>query len=546
MLARQPLQYLSPNMLSLGALALALVALGFTSRWQVHGSPLAAAVGFEDDASTMSNGKIITRQSPQSSEPIPPTSDPFYTAPKGYQKASPGDILRIREAPGNLTTLLGPNCSAGYNILYRTRNSQYKPDWAVTTVLLPANDPTTAGSNTTTTALLSYQIPYDSAFLDASPSYALYGADGASPRQDISTGLSYGWLVNVPDYEGPLASFTAGVQSGHATLDSVRAVMNAVRGEFRTSVQYHHQYDQCDEHGHHNASQQHRPVHFALWGYSGGALASEWAAELQVQYAPELLDAFKGGALGGLTPNVTSVLLSVNGALEAGLIPPSILGLASQYPDERAFLLSRLKTEGPYNATGFLAALNYTLDEAIVAYAFQDIGEYFVGGLQDLLGPVPTRLTQRDGMMGYHGVPQVPLYVYKAIADEVSVVNDTDALVERFCNSKRVPQPFWEKKMKKRPGADDSQFFFANRARVCNTVGANILYDRNTVGGHSAESTNGKPAALAFLDSVLSGANAVGLPEMGCAVNTVSVNITDSPLRRRGIPGGLRLEYDVS
>lgn len=428
-------------MLSLGVLV--LVALGFTSRWQVHGSPLAAAVGFEDEGSTTSSVKIITRQSPQSSEPIPPTSDAFYTAPKGYQKASPGDILRIREAPGNLTTLLGANCSAAYNILYRTRNSQYKPDWAVTTVLLPANDPTTAGRNATTT-LLSYQIPYDSAFLDASPSYALYGADAASPRQDIGTGLSYGWLVNVPDYEGPLASFTAGVQSGHATIDSVRAVMNAIGSGFRTSVQY--QYDQCDDneqsHHHHNASQRHHPVNFALWGYSGGALASEWAAELQVQYAPELLGSFKGAALGGLTPNVTSVLLSVNGDIEAGLIPPSILGLSSQYPDERAFLLSRLKTEGLYNATGFLAALNYTLDEAIVAYAFQDIGAYFVGGLQDLLGPVPTRLTQRDGMMGYHGVPQVPLYVYKAIADEVSVVNDTDALVERFCNSKSVPQTF--------------------------------------------------------------------------------------------------------
>lgn len=76
-------------------------------------------------------------------------------------------------------------------------------------------------------------------------------------------------------------------------------------------------------------------------------------------------------------------------------------------------------------------------------------------------------------------------------------------------------------------------------------VGANILYDRNTVGGHSAESVNGKPAALAFLDSVLSGATAVGLPDLGCAVNVVAVNITDSPLRRRGIPGGL-LEYEVS
>lgn len=77
-------------------------------------------------------------------------------------------------------------------------------------------------------------------------------------------------------------------------------------------------------------------------------------------------------------------------------------------------------------------------------------------------------------------------------------------------------------------------------------MGANVLYDRNTVGGHSAESTNGKPAALSFLSSVLTGLQATGLPETGCAVNTVSVNITDSPLRRRGIPGGLSLEYEAT
>lgn len=449
-------------MRSLGVLALA-GALCFTSRSRVHASPLAAAAaakaaaaatvavaGFENDgltATTTSNAKLTTGWfDSSSSEPIPPTVDPFYTAPEDFQRAAPGDILRIRAAPGNLTALLGPDCAAAYHVLYRTRNSQYKPDWAVTTVFLPANPTTTTTLNSTTGAgtsnetttteeeqqlLLSYQVPYDSAFLDASPSYALYGADGAASRQDISEGLSRGWLVTVPDYEGPLASFTAGVQSGHATIDSVRAVMHAVaRGwsSFSSPTQ-----DDNDDDANNATPPE---VRFALWGYSGGALASEWAAELQVQYAPELTPAFGGAALGGLTPNVTSVLLSVNGGLEAGLIPPSFLGLASQYPAERAYLLSRLRADGPRNATGFLAALNYTLDEAIAAYAFQDVGDYFVGGLADLLGPVPTRLTQRDGLMGYHGVPQVPLYVYKAVADAVSVVEDTDALVARYCQGK--------------------------------------------------------------------------------------------------------------
>lgn len=109
--------------------------------------------------------------------------------------------------------------------------------------------------------------------------------------------------------------------------------------------------------------------------------------------------------------------------------------MANQFPEDLAFLMSRLKTDGPYNSTGFLATLNYTLDQAIVAYAFQDIGDYFIGGVPDIEGSIPTRTINRDGIMGYHGVPQMPLYAYKAIGDEISAINDTDALVEKYCNS---------------------------------------------------------------------------------------------------------------
>ena len=146
--------------------------------------------------------------------PLPPSQDPFYTAPAGYESTAPGTILRIRTAPGNLTAVTG-NCSASHNIVYRTTNSRYEPAWAVTTLFTPSSNAKNGS------ALLSYQIAYDSADVDASPSYTLYNDTGNS--FDISTALSKGWYVNVPDFEGPLASFTLGVQAGHATLDSIRA-----------------------------------------------------------------------------------------------------------------------------------------------------------------------------------------------------------------------------------------------------------------------------------------------------------------------------------
>jgi hypothetical protein len=398
-----------------------------------------------------------------SSVPLPPSQDPFYTGPTNFQLAAPGALLRVREAPGNLTSVI-KNSSAAYNILYRTTDSNYQPTWAVTTLFVPLSRPntTSTASNSTSPggALVSYQIPYDSADVDSSPSYALYSGN----EPDISTALGRGWFVNVPDYEGPLASFTAGVQSGHATLDSVRAVLSSGFG-LSSNARY------------------------AMWGYSGGALASEWAAELQVQYAPELN--FSGAALGGLTPNVTSVTNTVNGTASAGLVPSGVLGLASQYPAAYDFLISQLKTSGPFNKTGFLAARNMTLNEAISTYANQDIFAYFTSGVATFQAPIVQQVVNKDGLMGYHGVPQMPLLAYKAIADEVSHIADTDALVNKYC-----------------------------------AVGASILYTRNSVGGHEAEAVNGDPMAFEWLSSALNGT----LQQTGCLIQNVTVNITSIPV----------------
>lgn len=119
---------------------------------------------------------------------IPPSDDPWYTAPSGYKTADPGALLRNRTAPGNLAKSIGANCSAAYNLLYRTTASQGNATFAVTTVLVPSNP---------TNALLSYQIPYDSAYINSSPSYAL--TNGGIPS-DIGIALGKGYFVTVPDY----------------------------------------------------------------------------------------------------------------------------------------------------------------------------------------------------------------------------------------------------------------------------------------------------------------------------------------------------------
>jgi len=406
-----------------------------------------------------------------STTPIPPSQDTFYIAPAGFEHTLPGTILRLRPAPGNMTSVVS-NSSAAYNILYRTTNSLYKPWWAVTTLFVPSSPATSNSSshasyrNGNGSALLSYQIPYNTADVDYSPSYALYSE--LQPLPDIPTALGRGWYVNVPDFEGPLASFGAGVEEGHATLDSIRAVLSSGLGLAPDA-------------------------RLAMWGYSGGSVATEWAAELQVEYAPELN--FSGMAVGGLVPNFTSLLSTDPGTIWAAQLPLTLLGLTSQYPQAYAYLVSQLKTSGLYNATGFLAAKKFSFDQAFEAFSYQNIWDYFVDGIKVVESPLIQAILNSNAYMGYHGVPSMPIFAYKAIHDEISPVGDTDALVDRYCG-----------------------------------IGANILYQRNTIGGHLAEETNGDPRAFAWLSSVLDGSYSTKYSPQGCTIENVSVNITSSTL----------------
>ena len=147
---------------------------------------------------TVLSGIVVTLATAHPSTlpaPLPPSQDPFYAAPDNFKAAAPGDILRLRHAPGNITSLFS-NSSAAYNILYRSADTHFQPSWAVTTLFIP--------KDTNNSALLSYQIPYDSANIDTSPSYSLYSDTalvGGQPDliyDDIQTALGYGWYVNVP------------------------------------------------------------------------------------------------------------------------------------------------------------------------------------------------------------------------------------------------------------------------------------------------------------------------------------------------------------
>jgi hypothetical protein len=332
-----------------------------------------------------------------------PQNDPFYSPPAGYESAAPGAILRTRVIPNKLAAFstFPQNIANAWQILYRTNDVAGNAEATVTTVLEP--------HNADNTKVLSYQVAEDSSYAACAPSYTLQqgvGFDGIVTQAELlfmDAALERGWYVVTPDYEGPKSSFTVGLQAGQATLDSIRAVLASTN---LTNIQA-------------NAS-------VALWGYSGGALASGWAAELQPTYAPELN--IIGAALGGTPVDLNATLTAVNKGPFVGLVPAGILGLASQYPELQTYLDSILI---PSKRAEFYKAQSQCLATDILQYAFQDVNTY-VNKTNFLNDPVAVKVLS-ENLMGKY-VPKTPLFMYHAIHDEIVPYPPSQTLYTEYCS----------------------------------------------------------------------------------------------------------------
>ena len=73
-------------------------------------------------------------------------------------------------------------------------------------------------------------------------------------------------------------------------------------------------------------------------GYSGGSLASGWAAALQPDYAPELSRNLLGVALGGFITNVTATVEATDDTIFAGIAANVLGGIANEYPEFKSIL----------------------------------------------------------------------------------------------------------------------------------------------------------------------------------------------------------------
>ena len=334
--------------------------------------------------------------------PALPSDDPFYQPPPGFEHAMPGTVLRSRDVELAFVGLI-PQRTKAVQLLYRTADMNGQPEATVTTVIVPKG--VTSGRPR---PVLSYQCAIDAVVSRCFPSYALrrYAkAIGSLAQLEfllINAALAEGWVVSVPDHEGPHGMWGAPYQPGHCVLDGVRAALNFERLGLSPSS----------------------PV--AMWGYSGGGLATAWAAEICADYAPEL--DIVGAVLGSPVGDLAHTFRRLNGSFLAGLPAMVIAALAHTYPDLNRVIQEHSSDEGRL----MLKRLErMTTVGAVLHMARKDVGDYLVTPLEEVLAMPEVQYVFDNIQLGTT-VPTPPVLIIQAVHDYLISVDDIDNLADAY------------------------------------------------------------------------------------------------------------------
>jgi pimeloyl-ACP methyl ester carboxylesterase len=218
----------------------------------------------------------------------------------------------------------------------------------------------------------------------------------------ITAALAEGWAVSIPDHEGRSGTWGAPYEPGHCILDGVRAALSAERLGLSPSA----------------------PV--ALWGYSGGGLATAWAAELCADYAPEL--DIVGAVLGSPVGDLGRTFRRLNGGVLAGLPAMVIAALTHIYPDLDRVIKEHASEEG----RALLQRLEgMTTVGAVIRMAKKDVGIYLDRPLEEIL-TMPEVQYVFDSIRLGAKVPTPPVLIVQAVHDYLIAVEDVDKLADAY------------------------------------------------------------------------------------------------------------------
>jgi triacylglycerol lipase len=331
-----------------------------------------------------------------------PADDPFYDPPAGFQHSRPGTVLRSRDVELAFLGLI-PQRITATQLLYRTTDMRGNPEAAATTVIVPAERAPKA-----VTPVVSYQCAIDAVTSRCFPSYALRRravAPGAVAQFEfllIAAAVAEGWAVSVPDHEGRHGMWGAPYEPGYHVLDGLRGALNTERLELSPSA----------------------PI--GLWGYSGGGLASAWAAEMSGSYAPDLN--VVGAVLGSPVGDLGHTFRRLNGTYMSGLPALVVAALADIYPELNKIIQEHATEEGKK----LLQRLHHmTTAEAVIRMVKKDMDDMVDVPLEQILDTPELKHVFDDIKLGA-AVPTPPVLIVQAVHDQLISVGDIDELAEVY------------------------------------------------------------------------------------------------------------------
>ncbi len=351
---------------------------------------------------------------PASADP----EDPFfvYSGSTPLANLEPGAVLDIRTVPFSLSGL--PTPIQTVQILYRSTDQLGRPIANVTSVIRPLlTEPTNA---------ISYQSFYDSLDPEDGPSRTIAGrVDSGGFIVTFETNLfidylAQGYAVIVPDTEGPDADFAAGPQYGVLTLDSIRAASQATGTGITAETRV------------------------GMLGYSGGAIATGWAATLAPLYAPDVNERIVGAAEGGVLVTPAHNLTYISGTpMWGGVIGMAIIGVGRAFDidftpylnEEGKAVLQKMKDASIGEVLGQYP--NFTF-ERYVKPEFADPNSIkpYVDAVNKLnLGSYPSPTVPMQMRQGAGGEAEQTPGNQPGIGpgDGVMILGDVRALAKQYC-----------------------------------------------------------------------------------------------------------------
>jgi hypothetical protein len=330
-----------------------------------------------------------------------PEQDPFYQVPAKIARLANGTILNSRPVTTYYYSV--PMLASAWQVQYKTRDTYNHPTADVATIMVPSTPWTGSGPR----PLVSYQAAEDGVGSKCAPSYALRaGLEAADATAEQETGLmeaalQRGWAVVASDYEGVYSDFLGQAGAAHGVLDGIRAALHFVPAGFTNQT----------------------PV--GLWGYSGGALATDVAAMAQPSYAPELT--FAGIAVGGIVTDLKASISAFSGSAGGGVIVMAFVGIDRSYP--KFHFQQFLNANG---RTALAAAQKDCLGDAAAQFPFAKLSEFeaYPGVYNQ---PAMTHDLDTISPLWIRGTPAAPIYDYHASEDEFAPIAGDRQLMARYC-----------------------------------------------------------------------------------------------------------------